>query len=76
MPFPADAESGFAFLFPYRKRRVGPEWTDHRSLGIGTQHRKPLTIQWPALDVRISLCWRAPASLPKAHGMNLLDVIE
>ena len=38
--------------------------------------RKPLTIQWAAVHARISLCWRAPASLPKGHGMNLLDVIE
>ena len=38
--------------------------------------RKPLTIQWPAMDARISLCWRAPACLPEGHGMNLLDVIE
>jgi len=74
MPLPTDAERGFALLFPYRTRRVGPEWTDNRRLDIERSTRKPLTIQWPAVDARISLCWRAPPSLPKGHGMNLLEV--
>ena len=31
MPFPADAESGFAFLFPYRKHGGWTEWPAARS---------------------------------------------
>jgi hypothetical protein len=43
---------------------------------MGTQHRKPLKVQWAAVHARISLCWRAFGRLPKGYSVNLLDFVE
>jgi hypothetical protein len=67
---------GSVCCFPVGNGRVGPSGLTVEDWALEMQNRKPLKVQWPAVHARISLIWRAPACLPKGHGMDLLDVIE
>jgi hypothetical protein len=62
--------------FSNRNRGVGPSGPRNRRSSIGSEHHKPLKVQWAAVHARINLCLRAFGTLPKGYSVNLLDFVE